>query len=110
GPRLKQIDEELSTYYLLTYAPTNQNYDGKFRNITVKVRKSGVEGQSRKGYSAVNPIASSPLFYYEALPLAALNRSARPKDFPLLVNGLNFPEATRLGRTAVEIQVPAAAF
>ena len=30
---LRQADEDLSTYYLLTYSPTNGNYDGKFRNI-----------------------------------------------------------------------------
>ena len=42
GSKLKEVDEDLGTYYLLTYSPTNQNYDGKFRNISVKVKKSGV--------------------------------------------------------------------
>ncbi|HWQ33521.1 MAG TPA: VWA domain-containing protein [Blastocatellia bacterium] len=110
APKLKEIDEELNTYYLLTYAPTNQNYDGKFRNITVKVRRSDVEIQSRKGYYAVTPTGSSPLFYYEALPLAALNRPNPPRDFPLLSGSLNFPEAGQIGRTAIEVEVPASAF
>jgi VWFA-related protein len=110
GPKLKQIDEELNTYYLLTYLPTNQNYDGKFRNISVKVKRSDVDLQARKGYYAVAPTGSSPLFYYEALPLAALNNPAKPRDFPLLVGSLNFPEAGRLGRTAVEVEAPASAF
>lgn len=110
GPRLRQVDEELGTYYLLTYAPTNQSYDGKFRNIAVKVKRGGVDIQTRKGYYAVTPPGSTPLFYYEALPLAALGRPARPKDFPLTAGGLSFPEAGRLGRTAVEVEVPAAAF
>src|SRR5262249_9234421 len=39
--KLKEIDEDLGTYYLLTYSPTNQYYDGKFRNISVKVQRSG---------------------------------------------------------------------
>ena len=110
GPKLKQIDEELNTYYLLTYAPTNQSYDGKFRNISVKVKRSGVDVQSRKGYFAVTPTGSSPLFYYEAPPLAALNNPAKPKDFPLLLSSLHFPEAGKLGRTAVEVEAPASAF
>jgi VWFA-related protein len=108
--KLKEIDEDLGTYYLLTYSPTNQNYDGKFRNISVKVKRSGVEALARRGYYAVPPTGSSPMFYYEAPPLALLSGSARPKDFPLLVTGLNFPEATRVGRTAVEVEVPTSAF
>jgi VWFA-related protein len=110
GSKLKEIDEDLRTYYLLTYSPTNQNYDGKFRNISVKVKRSGVEALARRGYYAVPPTGSSPMFYYEAPPLALLSGSARPKDFPLRVNSLNFPEAGRAGRTAVEVEVPTGAF
>jgi VWFA-related protein len=110
GSKLKEIDEDLGTYYLLTYSPTNQNYDGKFRNISVKVKRSGVDTLARRGYYAVPPTGSSPMFYYEAPPLALLSGSARPKDFPLQVNSLNFPEAGRVGRTAVEVEVPSGAF
>jgi len=110
GSKLKEIDEDLRTYYLLTYSPTNQNYDGKFRNISVKVKRSGVEALARRGYYAVPPTGSSPMFYYEAPPLALLSGSARPKDFPLLAGSLNFPEAGRVGRTAVEVEVPTDAF
>jgi hypothetical protein len=110
GSKLKEIDEDLGTYYLLTYSPTNQNYDGKFRNISVKVKRSGVDALSRRGYYAVPPTGSSPMFYYEAPPLALLSGSARPKDFPLLAGSLNFPEAGRVGRTAVEVEVPTGAF
>ena len=94
----------------MTYSPTNQNYDGKFRNISVKVKRSGVDALARRGYYAVPPTGSSPMFYYEAPPLALLSGSARPKDFPLLVGSLNFPEAGRVGRTAVEVEVPTGAF
>jgi len=108
--KLKEIDEDLGTYYLLTYSPTNQYYDGKFRNISVKVKRSGVDTLARRGYYAVPPTGSSPMFYYEAPPLALLSGSSRPKDFPLMVNSLNFPEAGRVGRTAVEVEVPTGAF
>lgn len=110
GSKLKEIDEDLGTYYLLTYSPTNQNYDGKFRNISVKVKRSGVDALARRGYYAVPPTGSSPMFYYEAPPLALLSGSAKPKDFPLLAGSLNFPEAGRVGRTAVEVEVPTGAF
>src|SRR5262249_59394456 len=38
--KLKEIDEDLRTYYLLTYSPTNQNYDGKLTNMSVKGKTS----------------------------------------------------------------------
>jgi hypothetical protein len=110
GSKLKEIDEDLGTYYLLTYSPSNHNYDGKFRNISVKVKRSGVDALARRGYYAVPPTGSSPMFYYEAPPLALLSGSATPKDFPLLVNSLNFPEAGRVGRAAVEVEVPTGVF
>jgi VWFA-related protein len=110
GDKLKEVDKELNTYYLITYSPINPKYDGKFRNISVKVKRSGADVITRKGYFSVPPIGDSPLFYYEARPLAALNQPTRPRDFSILVNGLNFPEENRLGRTAVEVEVPANAF
>jgi VWFA-related protein len=108
--KLKQVDQELNTFYLMTYAPINQHYDGKFRNISVKVKRSGVEIVSRKGYYSVPPTGDSPLFYFEALPLGVLNQPKSPKDFPILVNSLNFPDAAKPGRTIVEVEAPAAVF
>ena len=54
GMRLRQVDEDLHTYYLVSYVPTNQNIDGKFRQISVKPKRDEWEVQTRKGYFAVN--------------------------------------------------------
>ena len=51
GPRLIEIDEDLHTYYLLSYVPTNENYDGRYRSISVRTKRSGVDLLARKGYS-----------------------------------------------------------
>lgn len=110
APKLKQIDEDLNTYYMLTYAPTNASYDGKFRNIAVKVNQSGLDVQSRKGYFAVNPTGSSPILSYEAPALVLLNNPSPPTAFPLQAAGLNFPEATKLGRTSISVQAAANSF
>jgi VWFA-related protein len=110
GPKLREIDEDLGAYYMLTYTPGNENFDGKFRNISVKVKRGGVDVLARKGYYAVPPTGSTPMFYYEAMPLAALNKPSPPKDFPLLVTGLHFPENDRPGRVAIEVEAPASAF
>ncbi|HEX9425186.1 MAG TPA: VWA domain-containing protein, partial [Pyrinomonadaceae bacterium] len=42
GPRLRQVNDDLHSYYVLTYTPKNSDYDGNFRQIGVKVKRSGV--------------------------------------------------------------------
>ena len=49
---MKRIAADLSSYYLLGYASTNAKLDGKFRKISVKVRRSGVDVRARRGYRA----------------------------------------------------------
>jgi VWFA-related protein len=41
--------------YTIGYYPENKKYDGKYRSIKVKVKRDGVEIQSRKGYFAIDP-------------------------------------------------------
>lgn len=110
GPKLKAVDEDLNSYYLLTYAPTNQNYDGKFRNISVKLNRSGADVQTRKGYYAVNAGSSTPVMYYETAALAALAMNKSDNTIPMKVQSFNFPEAAHLGRTAFEVEVPTGGF
>jgi VWFA-related protein len=38
GGKLRLVDEDLRTYYVVTYVPKNTNYDGSFRQVSVTVR------------------------------------------------------------------------
>ena len=49
----KRIDEDNQFHYLLTYAPRNTVFDGKFREILVKSSRPGAQVFARKGYRAV---------------------------------------------------------
>jgi len=47
--------ESGSNYYTLTYTPTNQKIDTRFRTITVKTNRPGLHLVYRPGYYAVSP-------------------------------------------------------
>ncbi len=49
---MKKIADDLSEYYLLGYNSTNAKLDGKFRKITVRVKRPGVQVRARRGYLA----------------------------------------------------------
>ena len=50
---LTQIARDSSVYYLLGYTSTQAANDGKFHELKVRVKRSGVEVRSRKGYWAM---------------------------------------------------------
>ena len=45
--------EEGTNYYTLAYAPTNANWNGRYRKIEVKTRQGHVELRFRRGYYAI---------------------------------------------------------
>lgn len=105
----RRIEEDMRFHYLLAYSPTNESYDGKFRTIAVKVRRSGVQVQTRQGYFAVRAVESAPLRSYEAPALVQLDAKARPHAFPLESVALSFPTPKQPGLVPVLVRVPGTA-
>ena len=52
---MKQIVRDASAYYLLGYSPAPTPTDGKFHEISVRIKRPGVQVRARKGYWAVSP-------------------------------------------------------
>lgn len=46
-----------ATYYTLSYSPSNRDWNGKFRHISIRSRRSGVKLRYRLGYFAIQPAA-----------------------------------------------------
>ncbi|OFV94085.1 MAG: hypothetical protein A3G76_07655 [Acidobacteria bacterium RIFCSPLOWO2_12_FULL_65_11] len=53
GAGMTQIVRDTSEYYLLGYNSTQSASDGKFHEIKVRVKRSGVQVRARKGYWAL---------------------------------------------------------
>ena len=106
GTRLRQVDEDLHSYYLLSYTPRNQNYDGRFRQVSLKLTRSGLEIQARKGYYALANTSGSPVLAYEAPALAILGGKADANAFPSRTAAFSFPETDKPGLVPVLVEVP----
>jgi len=52
-PAIDRIIADLSSYYLLGYYSTDTRLDGKFRSISVKINRPGVQVRARRGYRAL---------------------------------------------------------
>jgi VWFA-related protein len=107
---LRRIDEDMRAHYVLTYIPKNQEFDGRFRQIAVKLNRPGLDVQTRKGYYAINNISASPVLDYEAPALAAMASAHNSNLFPLGVTALHFPEPNRVGLVPILVEVPTSAF
>jgi VWFA-related protein len=103
---LAAADEDLASYYLVEYAPANELWDGRFRRIEVKVRRSGLRVQARQGYFAVRSTLPTPLLDFEAPVLAAMELAPRADEFAFRATAVQVPDQP--GESAVPIAVEVA--
>ena len=85
------VEADLRSYYAVSYAPRNAEFDGKFRPVTVKVTRKGVDVRTRKGYYATP--GGGVLLPFEQPVLEMLAAAAKPENRP---NAL--PAMVRLDR------------
>jgi VWFA-related protein len=101
----KRIDEDNQFHYMLTYTPRNTLFDGKFREILVKSRRSGAQVFARKGYRATRIPGTSETASYELPALAMLDRTPLPNAFPIRAQGFSFPDPNHPGLTPLLVRL-----
>jgi VWFA-related protein len=103
----RQIAQDMRFHYVIGYTPTNDNYDGRFRRVSVKVRRGGMDVHSRRGYYAVRTRTANPVLPYEAPAVALLDRPGpHPELFPFKGAVLTFPQAGPTLKVPVLVRVP----
>lgn len=104
---LRRIAAELGQYYVLSYQPTNQSTDGKFRAINVKISRSGAKAQTRNGYFALSTSKSTrPVMSFETPMLAAIENAIVPHDFPFQTGMMHFESNQNKSHYAVLLNLP----
>ncbi|PWT88947.1 MAG: hypothetical protein C5B55_12215 [Blastocatellia bacterium] len=108
---LRRINDDMHGYYMITYVPKNEDYNGRFRQINVKLSRPSLEVQTRKGYYAVESVGQFPVLDFEA-PAIAAARNANAKSNPFLFMGsaVSFPAPSRPGLSLILAEAPLSAF
>ncbi|HXG90983.1 MAG TPA: VWA domain-containing protein [Blastocatellia bacterium] len=102
---LARVDQEMHSYYLLSYRPKNEKLDGRFRQIRVNVKRPGLSIRARNGYYAI------PAGYefltpaeYEAVDLA--HSGTRAATFPLFFRVASFQQAANQYTIPAILEIP----
>ena len=107
---LARVSEEMRTYYLLSYRPANQTFDGKFRQVRVELRVPQLTVRARTGYYAIP--AGFELLSPEEYQVVAQWRAAEPANrMPLFLRAGAFRQAGPRPeyRVPVILEIPTAA-
>lgn len=108
---LRRINDDMHGYYLVTYVPKNEDYNGKFRQISLKLGRPNLDVQTRKGYYAVEAMGQFAVLDYEAPAIAAArNSNHNSNPFRFFGSALSFPAPNRPGLSLLLAESPLSAF
>ena len=103
---LQQLIEDMSTYYVATYVPPIEGYDGTFRSIDVKPLRKGLTVKGKTGYYAVNPGSEAGVRPFEAPLLKMLAEEKPPADIKFRAAVLHFGEMGEGDTSSAAVEIP----
>jgi len=105
-----RLEEDLRSYYTLTYASPRVDADWKFHRIEVKVKRPGLTARSRSGYMSVpSTTGTLPVLAYEAPALARLDARPVPNELPAMARAFVFPVSSHTARVPVMVSLTSGA-
>jgi len=106
GP-LRKVNEEISSYYELTYNPGIQNYDGAFRKLGVTSTRKDLAIHARNGYFALPPEAvATGLQTFEVPLLKAISDGKISTDIDFRAGAVQLQPKTEGTDVSLVIEVP----
>jgi VWFA-related protein len=104
---LRQVNEEISSYYELSYNPGIENYDGGFRKLAVSANRKDLVIHARNGYFALPPEArAAGLAPFELPLLKALSDGKLSDDVKFRASAVLLQPKKDATGVAVLLEVP----
>ena len=90
---LRAVMEDVRSYYEAAYDPHITVFDGKFRTISVKIDRPGIDVHTRSGYYALPQVGGSQqVLAYEVPLLNAIGAATPVGEVPLMAGAERFNE------------------
>src|SRR6202046_1622331 len=104
---LRQVNEEISSYYELSYNPGIESYDGSFRKLSVSANRKDLVIHARNGYFALPPEArAAGLAPFELPLLKALSDGKLSDDVKFRSSAVLLQPKKDATGVAVLLEVP----
>jgi VWFA-related protein len=103
---LDRMAEDMSTYYVASYALPTQEYDGSFHTIGLKTVRSGINVQYKTGYYALAPGADGSIRPFEAPLLKLFADSALPTAIQFHAAILRFGDLVDGNTSTAAVEIP----
>jgi len=104
---LRNMNEEIASYYELSYNPGIQNYDASFRKVAVASTRKDLVIHTRDGYFALPPEArGSSLEPYEIAVLKILSDGRQSDDVKFRAGGILLQPRAQGTDALVLVEVP----
>jgi VWFA-related protein len=109
GEAFGQVTKDISSYYILGYASTNSDKDGRYRRISVRLKRGDVKIEAREGYYADRDFSHTAKGDRELQLQEQLSMQIPATDVPLFLTAGFFRMAADRYYVPVSISVPGSA-
>jgi len=103
---LRQVNEEISSYYEVSFNPGIKNFDGSFRKLTVNTTRKDLVIHARVGYFALPPEARTGLKTFEVPLLKLLSDGKTSADVKFRAGPVLLQPKASATDVAILLEVP----